>query len=218
MALIRVINPNSNQTVTDGLAEALAPFAIPGRIEIACDTLAEGPFGIESQYDCDSVVLPVLAHMRANPADAHVIACYSDPGLALCRTEIDAPVFGIQESAFAMALTRGDRIGVLAIAEPSIRRHLRAIRAMGLDSRLAGERALDLTVAETTGAAVFDRLHEVARALAGDGADVLILGCAGMARHRQKLEDAMGLPVIDPAQAAVTHAIGTLLAEGQKIT
>ncbi|MEM7189896.1 MAG: aspartate/glutamate racemase family protein [Pseudomonadota bacterium] len=212
MALIRVINPNSNQDVTDGLADALAGFAIPDRIEISCETLEDGPFGIESQRDVDAVALPLAERMHACPADAFVIACYSDPGLALCRSEIEAPVFGIQESGIAMALTRGERFGVIAITEASIPRHLRAIRAMGVESRLAAERPLNLTVAESAGAAVFGRLATTGAALRDqDGADVLVLGCAGMARHRAKLEAELGCPVIDPAQAATAHAIGALL-------
>lgn len=212
MALIRVINPNSNQTVTDGLAHALDAFQIPDRIKIVCDTLVDGPFGIESQRDAEAVVLPVVSHMHTHPADAHVIACYSDPGLALARAEINVPIFGIQESAIAMALTRGERFGVIAIAEASIQRHLRAIRQMAVEPRLAAERALNLSVADTTGDAVFSRLVQTGAKLRDrDTADVLILGCAGMARHRAALEAELGLPVIDPAQAAVTHAMGALL-------
>ena len=212
MALIRVINPNSNADVTAGLAEALAPFEIPDRIEIVCETLENGPFGIESQRDVESVTLPLVARMQERPADAFVIACYSDPGLALCRSEISAPVFGIQESAMTTALTRGDRFGVIAIANASIPRHLRAIRAAALDGRLAGERALNLTVAESATEGVFDRLQAVGEALINqDGADVLILGCAGMARHRRRLEQDLGRPVIEPTQAAVANAMGVLL-------
>lgn len=213
MALIRVINPNSNPAVTAGLAEALAPFAIAGRVEIRCETLEDGPFGIESQRDVESVTLPLVSRMRERPADAFVIACYSDPGLALARAEIAAPVFGIQESAMTTALTRGDRFGVIAIAEASIPRHLRAIRAAGLESRLAAERALGLSVAESGDAGVFGRLETVGRALCDeDGADVVILGCAGMAPHRARLEAALARPVIEPTQAAASHALGTLLA------
>ena len=198
--------------MTDGLADAVASFAIPSRIDIACETLEDGPFGIETQRDVESVVLPLVARMRARPADAFVIACYSDPGLILARAEIAAPVFGIQESAMAIALTRGERFGVIAIADASIPRHLRAIRAMGLESRLAAERALNLTVAESATDGVFDRLVETGTALVErDGADVIILGCAGMARHRARLETELGFPVIDPAQAGVMMAIGCLL-------
>lgn len=211
MALIRVINPNSNPAVTAGLAEATAPFAVPGRIEIACETLEEGPFGIESDEDTRIVVDPMLARMRERTADAFVIACYSDPGLERAREQIGAPVFGVQESAMAIALTRGARFGVIAVADASIPRHMKAIRAAGIETRLAGERALNLTVAETATDGVFDRLVETGRALiAEDGADVLILGCAGMARHRARLEATLGVPVIEPTQAAVTLAAGTL--------
>lgn len=213
MALIRVINPNSNEDVTAGLAEAVAPFAIPGRIEIECETLEEGPFGIQTQRDVESVALPLVARMKERPADAFVIACYSDPGMALARSEITAPVFGIQESAMTTALTRGDRFGVIAVADGSIPRHLKAIRAAGIDSRLAAERALNLTVAETATDGVFGRLEEVGQALVEkDGADVLVLGCAGMACHRARLEQALGVPVIEPTQAAVSNALGALLA------
>ena len=46
--------------------------------------------------------------------------------------------------------------------------------------------------------------------VAKDGAEVIVMGCAGMARHRRPLEDALGVPVIDPTQAAVTMAIGVV--------
>ena len=83
---IRVINPNSNDAVTRGLDAALAPLRFENGPEIVCSTLAEGPFGIESQADADSVVLPLVRLIEAdNASDAFVIACFSDPGLQACR-------------------------------------------------------------------------------------------------------------------------------------
>ena len=38
------------------------------------------------------------------------------------------------------------------------------------------------------------------------------MGCAGMARYRERLEDALKVPVIDPTQAAVGIALGNMLA------
>lgn len=206
-----VINPNSNQAVTDGLAHALASFNCG--VEIDCVTLSEGPFGIESQYHVEQVALPLAALVQSrSDASAFVIACYSDPGLDLCRASAGVPVFGIQESGVLTALARGDRFGVLAIAEASIPRHLRYLRRMGVIDRLAGERALNMSVDESArGDGTLDRLTEVGRQLIDDGADVLILGCAGMARHRARLESLLGYPVIDPTQAAVAIALGTVL-------
>jgi allantoin racemase len=78
--------------------------------------------------------------------------------------------------------------------------------------RLAGERPLNMSVAETaTGQETLAKMIEVGRTLRDqDGAGAIVMGCAGMARHRRSLETALGIPVIDPTQAAVTMALGTV--------
>jgi allantoin racemase len=209
---IRVVNPNSNEAVTRGLDEALDPLRFAGGPEIVCSTLAEGPFGIETQADVERVTLPLRRLVEAdNQSDAFIIACYSDPGLHLCREGTARPVFGIAECGVLTALARAERFGVIAIRQRSLARHLRYLRQMGLTDRFAGERPLEMSVAETAQGDTLARLVEVGRELKErDGADAVILGCAGMARHRQKLEDALGVPVIDPTQAAVTMALGAV--------
>ena len=67
-----------------------------------------------------------------------------------------------------------------------------------------------MSVAESAGSGTLERLVEVGRELKADGSEAIILGCAGMARHRRPLEAALGIPVIDPTQAAVAMALGTL--------
>ena len=211
---ILVINPNSNEAVTKGLDDALVPIRFADGPQVECRTLAEGPLGIETQEHVESVTLP-LARMvgAARGIDAVVIACYSDPGLHICREASRVPVFGINEAGVLTALARGERFGVIAIKQRSIRRHVRYMRQMGLLDRLAGERPLDMSVAETaTGEKTLAKMIEVGRALRDqDGADVVIMGCAGMARHRAALEKELGVPVVDPTQAAVAMAIGAVL-------
>ncbi|MGE7417883.1 aspartate/glutamate racemase family protein [Methylobacterium tarhaniae] len=206
---ILVINPNSNEAVTRGLDDALAPLARPGLV-IACRTLAEGPFGIQSQADVEQVALPLRDLVRREAAEAYVIACYSDPGLHVCREATDRPVLGIAECGILTALARADRFGVIAVASRSIPRHLRALRQMGAIDRLAGERALEMTVAETaSGTDTLARMIAIGRDLRDrDGAGAIVMGCAGMAVHRRGLERELGIPVVDPVQAAVAMAIG----------
>jgi len=210
---ILVVNPNSNEVVTKGLADALEPIRFEGGPEIDCVTLKEGPYGIETQEQVESVTLPLRRLVAgSNEVDAFVIACYSDPGLHVCREATSRPVFGINEAGVLTALARAERFGVIAIGQRSIRRHLRYMRQMGLLTRFAGERPLDMSVAETAaGEKTLDRMIEVGKELRDeDGADVIVMGCAGMARHRQPLEAALGIPVIDPTQAAVTMAVGAV--------
>src|SRR6516225_10057505 len=194
---IRVVNPNSNEEVTRGLDAALEPLRFANGPEIVCSTLAEGPFGIETQADVESVVMPLRRVVEAdNGSDAFVIACYSDPGLHLCREGTARPVFGIAECGVLTALARAERFGVVAISQRSIRRHLRYLRQMGLAERFAGERPLEMSVAETaSGEGTLARLIAVGRALRDeDGAEAIVMGCAGMARHRRPLEEALGVP------------------------
>jgi len=210
---ILVVNPNSNEAVTQGLAAALAPMGFADGPEITCVTLKEGPFGIETQEHVEAVAPPLRRLALATESvDAFVIACYSDPGLHVCREATPRPVFGINESGVLTALARGERFGVIAIGQRSIRRHVRYLRQMGLTTRFAGERPLNMSVAETaSGERTLERMIEVGRELRDlDRADVVIMGCAGMARHRRPLEVELGVPVIDPTQAAVAMAIGAV--------
>ena len=210
---ILVVNPNSNETVTKGLADALAPVQFADGPQIECRTLQEGPFGIETQEHVESVALPLRRLVAgSNDVDAFVIACYSDPGLYVCREATSRPVFGINECGVLTALASGERFGVIAIAQGSIRRHMRYMRQMGLLDRLAGERPLNMSVAETaSGDKTLERMIEIGEKLRDrDGADVIVMGCAGMARHRRPLEAALGVPVVDPTQAAVVMAIGAV--------
>jgi Asp/Glu/hydantoin racemase len=207
-----VINPNSLTDVTYAIDVALAPLTRFG-VPIRCLTLAEGPPGIESQRQADLTIAPMLAlaERHAGEALGYVIACFGDPGVHALRDQTDLPVLGVQEAAVATALTLGQRFGVIAILPASVPRHLRAFGAMGVLDRLAGDRAIGQGVAALACDDTLARMIAVGRALRDeDGADVIIMGCAGMARHRAPLEQALGVPVIDPCQAGVAMALGRI--------
>lgn len=216
-----VINPNSSEHVTEGIDRAVDPLRAWG-YPIRCLTLAEGPPGIETDAHVAGVVEPQLRLARSlGDASGIVSACFSDPGVAVLRDALAVPVIGIREAAVTQALTLGRRFGVIAIGEASVRRHLAAFREMGLMERLAGDRPLGLSVLELSDRGkTLGRMIEVGRALRDeDGADVLVMGCAGMAEYRGEIEEATGLPVLEPCQAAVALALGRItlgLVHGEK--
>ena len=216
---IVVINPNATQAVTSAIDAALRPWRMAGGPAIECVTLAEGPPGIETQAHVEQVVRPICRLIRTREdAAAFVIACFSDPGLHAAREATTRPVFGIAECGLLTALTRGERFGIVAILETSLPRHLRYVRQLGLAARFAGDLPLGLGVVELADEArTFERMVEVGSRLKNDhGADVLVLGCAGMAQYRAALAAALGLPVVDPTQAAVTMAIGAVRANHER--
>jgi Asp/Glu/hydantoin racemase len=80
---------------------------------------------------------------------------------------------------------------------------------MGIDGRLAADLPVGLGVLEFEDRAVaLERMVTVGSRLRDEhDADVIVLGCAGMAALRTPLEERLGIPVIEPVQAAVSMAI-----------
>jgi Asp/Glu/hydantoin racemase len=211
MARILVVNPNSSVACSDGIAAALAPFRWAGAPRFEVMTLREGPPAIYDWRDWYGVVEPLCRLIEREPADAYVIACASDPGIEAARTATRQPVFGVFRCAVAAAAARAERFGVIAIVQASKARHLATLRAMGLEARLAAEVALNVTMQTLLDAeAARARLIEAGRACAAAGAGAVILGCTGMAHHRAAVEDAAGVPVIEPCQAAAGIVLGSL--------
>jgi len=208
---IIVINPNSSEAVTGAIDDAVEPLRRAGGPEIECLTLAEGPPGIETQRHVDEVVAPLcrLVAQQDNRAAAFVIACFSDPGLHAVREVTSKPAFGIAESGLLTALTLGSAVGIISILAAGVPRHWRYVRALGIESRVAADLPIGLGVAQLADARETKRrMTEVGRRLIDDhGADVIVMGCAGMARQQAGLEESLGVPVVDPTPAAVGAAI-----------
>lgn len=208
---IIVINPNSDAGCTAGIAAAVAPFARPG---VVFDTisLADGPPAIVTWDDWFGVAQPLRRLMEGQEVDAIIIACVSDPAIDLLRSTTSRPVFGPLRCGVAAALARADRFGLIAFVDASRARQRRVLQAMGVEARCAGIVPLNLSMAGLLDPeAPRVGLRDAARALAGMGAEAIVLGCAGMAAHRPFLEDACGLPVIEPIQAAAAQALAAIL-------
>jgi len=208
---IAVLNPNSSPAVTRSMERCLEPLIAKTTHEVVCTELAAAPVGIEDDDDVAMVAPMVEAFVRETEADAFVIACFSDPGVAAARLATSKPVFGIAETAYCTALLHGRRFGVVSLGQSSIARHRVQIERHGLLGRLAGDRSIDMSVAEANDIEnAREAVQRVGAELKADGAEVLILGCAGMGEQRPVLQRLMGTIVIDPVQAGVSAAINAL--------
>ena len=202
---ILVINPNSSLSCTQGIAAALASFD-DGRFEVT--RLADGPPAIATWRDWHAAAEPLCRLVEREAASVYVIACVSDPGLEAVRLATARPVLGMLRCAVAAALTRAERFGIMGFLEGSRARQLRVLQSMGLETRLAGWESLGLDMEVLTEAvAPRARIQAVAKALVAQGAEAIILGCTGLARHAAAVEDSTGLPVIEPCRAAGAMAL-----------
>ena len=208
MPHILVINPNRSGACTAGIDAAIAPFRYDRGPTIEVTDLPDGPAAILTWRDWHAVVEPLCRRVEQSNADVSIVACASDPGIEAVRAASARPVLGVFRCAIAQAVARAERFGVIAIVDASKPRHMAALRAMGLEGRLAAEVALnvamdDLLDPEAARAA----LLAAARDCVDAGAGTIVLGCTGMAAHRAVIEAAVGVPVIEPCQAAVTMAL-----------
>ncbi len=208
---LNIVNPNTTAAMTRTVAEAAARVARPGTSIRAVES-AFGPASIEGAYD-DAFAVPGLlariAEGEADGADAHVIACFDDTGLDAARALAEAPVVGIGEAAFHMASLIAHRFTVVTTLARSIPVIETNLLRYGLDRRCARVRAADVPVLELENPASNARARigaEIERALGDDGAEAIVLGCAGMADLAASLSAEFGVPVVDGVAAAVTLA------------
>ncbi|WP_343058339.1 aspartate/glutamate racemase family protein [Microvirga mediterraneensis] len=205
-----MINPNSSKEVTRSMEGCLRIFDGNGH-RIRCVELEDAPPGIETDDHVSEVIPLLLDAVSTARADAIVISCFSDPGIDRIRAATNLPVAGIAEAAYLAALGLGKRFGIVSLGPSSIVRHRRYLETLKLERRLAGDRALGMAIVDLVASNVVERVARIGAALRDeDGADVVILGCAGLGSYRAALQAELGLPVIDPVQAGValacTHA------------
>jgi allantoin racemase len=214
---IMVINPNTSKSMTKHLENVLNPIKGPDtELTVVCPD--EGPDVIECALDEAASVMPTLKLVqRANEEgyDACILACFSDPGLEQAREISNILVTGIEEISMHMAAMMGAKFSVMTLNQervPSKTMHARRFR---MEASLASVRPLDMSVAETDADPVKAkaRILAVARkAVEEDGAEVIILGCAGMAGYADDIVAELGVPVIDPSSVALKITEGMVAA------
>jgi allantoin racemase len=195
--------------MTQGIAAA-ARAAAPADVTITATQPDFGPASIEGFYDGAYAVPGMLARIaeaeRAG-TDAHLIACFDDTGLDAARSAAQAPVIGIGEAAYHAASMLGTRFTVVTTLSRSIPVIEDNLSRYGLARRCARVRASEIPVLELEGEGGEAKIGaEIARALADDGADCIVLGCAGMAGMAERLSAQYRVPVVDGVAAGVAFA------------
>lgn len=207
---ILIVNPNTTASMTEKAAIAARAVAASGT-EIIAATSRMGPVSIEGHYDGALAIPGLLSELRERQGegyDAAVIACFDDTGLEAARSFADVPILGLCESAVVTAGFLAQRFTVVTTLERSRVLIDNLVRRYGMGER-AKVRASDIPVLELEDAAsgAIGKLRaEIERALAEDGAEAIVLGCAGMTDLARELQEIYGVPVVDGVAAAVKQA------------
>ncbi len=206
-----IVNPNTTASMTAKIGEAARSVAAPGT-EITAVNPEIGPASIEGHHDEALCVPPMLELFeRGFPggAAAGIVACFDDPGLYAVRELTTRPVLGICEAAMLAASVVASRFSVVTTLGRAVPIVEALAQRYGMAAKCRRVRAAEVPVLalEEEGSAARARVEEeVARAVAEDGAEAVILGCAGMADLARALTAEMGVPVVDGVAAATKLA------------
>jgi len=144
-----------------------------------------GPSSIESRYD-DVMAAPFVVKKaewaERNGYDAVAVSCMMDPGVKASKEALDIPVVGPKEAANQLAKILGDKVAT--------------IYPQGIT-------VLELSQEPTK---TFEVLLENSKSALDGGAQVLILGCTGLTGFGKKLQDELGIPVLEGEGLALALA------------
>lgn len=203
-----VINPNTTAAMTEKIGMCARRFASPGT-NIICRNPANGPVSIEGYYD-EAIATPgLLVEVRRGEtegADAVLVACFDDPAIGACREIASGPVIGICEAAMHAATMVASSFSVVTTLPRSVPIVEDLVLRYGMERRCRRVRAADIPVLalEEDGSTARQRVRaEIERAIAEDGCEAVVLGCAGMADLVEWLSRETGIPVIDGVVAGV---------------
>ena len=205
---IMIINPNSSLEMTAHLDRVLNK--IKGEhTELTVTCPPNGPLAIESSYDeamCAPGVLELVKKANEEKYDAVILACFSDPALEQAREISDILVTGIEEISLHVAAMLGSKFTVLTMTDKRVPSKEAHVRRFKLEGSLASVRPLGMSVAEIEAdekRACAQILKVAKEAAEKDGAEVIVLGCAGMAGYADVVRSDLGMEVIDPSSLAL---------------
>lgn len=201
---ILCINPNSSQEVTEGIEKICRKYSLSDT-EVEVKYIKEAPPGIESYHEAaisEKYLLDKFEEWKEQ-YDGFIVACHSDIGVDLLRELTDKPVIGIGEASMLFALPLGHKFSILSLKRKKIPQKEDLVKKYGLINRCASIRATGLGVIANYQEKKEKLIQEGMKAVEEDGAEILILGCAGMAGIDKEIEKIVGVPVIDGVVSAL---------------
>jgi allantoin racemase len=208
---ILVINPNTSVEMTQEIDVSAKKYAQPGTV-VTTVSPEEGPRSIESHYEEALIAKGLLSRViegNLNNYDAIIIACFGDPHLDSAREISDCPVFGIAESAMHMACLLGYKFSIVTVFEKARPTFEELVRRVGLENKCASIKTTSLSVLDlekNPQATIKELARAAKKAIEEDGAEVIVLGCGGMAGLDKPIEAEIGIPVLDGVVCAIKLA------------
>jgi allantoin racemase len=207
---IVVLNVNTSEQMTATIATAARRAASSGT-EIVPLTPRFGPEAVDGAFESYVAAAALMEAVQQHPDeyDAIVLAGFGEHGKDGLQELTVAPVIEICEASAHVAQLIGRTYSVVTTLQRSVAMIEDRLRVAGLADRCASVRASGMSTAEVDADpddAAQAVLGEARRAVEHDFAEVVCLGCAGLAGVEEAIQAELGVPVVDGVGAAVRLA------------
>lgn len=207
---ILVVNVNTTKSITHAIAEQARLVAAPGT-EIVGLTPRFGAESVEGNFESYLAAIAVMERVLSydQPYDAVIQAGYGEHGREGLQELLDVPVVDITEAAASLAMLLGHAYSVVTTLDRTVPLIEDRLKLAGLYQCCASVRASGLAVLELEEdpqRAVEAIVSQAELAVSQDKAEVICLGCGGMAGLDEQIRQRTGVPVVDGVTAAVTLA------------
>jgi allantoin racemase len=202
---LRVVMAILSEDYNDQILEAYRRWAEP-ETDVSIVNVKKGSESIESEYDEEMAAPFVIQEVERavnEGIDGVIIFCFGDVAVHAAREAVSIPVIGLGEAAAYLAMLLGDRFSILSTIPPAIPRLWRKARMMGVDSKVASIRPLNIPVLGKGENDIKKALSREGKEAIADGADVIVLGCGTFFGMERWLEQKLGVPVVSCALAAL---------------
>lgn len=207
---ILVVNVNTTDSITQAIARQAQAAAAPGT-EIIGLTPDFGADSVEGNFESYLAAIAVMDKVMSydQPFDAVIQAGYGEHGREGLQELLNVPVVDITDAAASTAMYVGRAYSVVTTLDRTVPLIEDRLRLSGLWDRCASVRASGLAVLELEESperALEAIVRQAELAVIEDRAEVICLGCGGMAGLDEQIRQRTGVPVIDGVSAAVTVA------------
>ncbi|MBH3429102.1 aspartate/glutamate racemase family protein [Pseudomonas alkylphenolica] len=207
---ILVVNVNTTASITEAIARQARSVASPGT-EIVGLTPRFGAESVEGNFESYLAAIAVMERVLSydQPYDAVIQAGYGEHGREGLQELLNVPVVDITEAAASVAMLLGHRYSVVTTLDRTVPLIEDRLKLAGLESRCASVRASGLAVLELEEdpeRAIEAVVAQAEEAVRIDKAEVICLGCGGMAGLDERIQARTGVPVVDGVTAAVALA------------
>ena len=201
MSSLLVINPNTSLEMTEQIKKTIQKISHKDH-EVIYKNSDIGPESLESFYEYSLATLGVLRVIAEEKGkyDGILLACFGDPGLYAIKEVAGVPIIGIAEASLSTALLLGQSFSILVALKKAVPMMENMVLNYGLSKRLASVEPLATPVLdlEKSRQQTIEKMLKVGKKAMDKGAEILILGCAGMTGFSTILEKELGITVIDP--------------------